>query len=207
MVHGLPRLRRVIGDWRSTDFNGQPLWMHALSTQLTQSAMHRGTTCKVHDEAYLLRRIAGETEPLVKEADALDDQLVAAAQQLIARLHWRDMEILVDRIFNRGGWERVGQLGETQADADLVVEQCITNERALVQVKSRADAAELEHYLARFASWPDCSRLFFICHSPTKALRQRAASLPAGAVVWFGETLARKAVEAGLFGWLVQQVR
>lgn len=47
--------------------------------------------------------------------------------------------------------------------------------------------------------------MIFACHSPSKALAKRASM--SGLDLWFGETLARKAVETGMFGWLVDRVR
>ena len=69
--------------------------------------------------------------------------MVAAAEQLIAGLHWADFETLVDVILARGGWHRVSALGGTMKDADLIVEQSVTQETALVQVKSAASQSLL----------------------------------------------------------------
>jgi hypothetical protein len=201
----LTRYRRTAIPWRCADVNGNDLGVRDLSTRLTQLAAFRGTLCNVRERDYLLRRINGETEPLADEALALQTQLIDIAERLVAALHWRDFEILVDRIFADSGWRRVGVLGETQADADLFVEQIATGERAFVQVKSRATPAMLHDYIDRFREYGDCSRMFFICHSPSSKLRQQV-SLP-DVEIWFAHIVARKAVRAGLFEWLVQRVR
>lgn len=136
---------------------------------------------------------------------ALQSQLINMAERLIADLHWRDFEILVDRIFADSGWRRVGVLGETQADVDLIVEQTATGERAFVQVKSRATPAVFQDYVDRFREYGDCDRMFFICHSPKGSLRQHAC--PPAVEMWFADTIARKAVRAGQYDWLVQRIR
>ncbi|HVY88320.1 MAG TPA: restriction endonuclease [Hyphomonadaceae bacterium] len=199
------RFRRTISPWRCNDANGEVLSLRNLSTRLTQTAAFRGTLCNVRERDYLLRRINGESEPLVEEALALQAQLTRTAERLVAALHWKDFEILVDRIFADSGWRRIGVLGETQADVDLIIEQTATGERAFVQVKSRATPVVLQDYIERFREYGDCDRMFFVCHSPAGKLRVH--SVPAGVEMWFAETVAQKAVRAGLFEWVVERVR
>jgi hypothetical protein len=203
--HEYRRHRRTRSQWRCTDVNGEALALRNFSTKLTQTAGFRGTLCNVRERDYLLRRINGEEEPRVVEAMALQCQLIDMAERLIADLHWRDFEILVDRIFADSGWRRVGVLGETQADVDLIVEQTATGERAFVQVKSRATPAIFQDYVNRLREYGDCDRMFFICHSPQGRLRQDAC--PPDVEMWFADTVARKAIRAGQYDWLVQRVR
>jgi hypothetical protein len=203
----LTRHRRAIGPWRCTDIAGHELKTAAFSTKLTQLAAFRGTLCKVKQLDYLVRRINGKAEPLVAEAVALQAQLVNVARRLVAALHWRDFEILVDRIFADSGWWRVGVLGGTQADVDLIIEQAATGERAFVQVKSRADSGVLDDYIRRFREYGGCDRMFFVCHSPNKALQKQHANPAPQVELWFSETVADKAVRAGLFDWLVDRLR
>lgn len=203
--HEYRRHRRTRSPWRCTDVNGETLALRNFSTKLTQTAGFRGTLCNVRERDYLLRRINGEEEPRVVEALALQCQLIDMTERLIADLHWRDFEILIDRIFADSGWRRVGVLGETQADVDLVVEQTATGERAFVQVKSKATPAVFQDYVDRFREYGDCSRMFFICHSPKGRLRQHPC--PPDVEMWLEDTVARKAIRAGLFEWVVQRVQ
>lgn len=199
------RHRRTRSPWRCTDVNGETLALRNFSTKLTQTVGFRGTLCNVRERDYLLRRINGEEEPRVLEALALQSQLIDMAERLIADLHWRDFEILVDRIFGDAGWRRVGVLGETQADVDLIVEQTVTGERAFVQVKSQATPAVFHDYVDRFREYGDCSRMFFICHSPKGRLHEQAC--PPDVEMWLADIIARKAIRAGQYDWLVQRVR
>lgn len=202
----MPRRRKTIGPWRNTDIEGKPLLIRDLSTRLTSIARYQGTLCGVdREEAYLLRKINAEAEPLAVEAEGLRAALHELAVRLIATLHWRDFEILVDLIFTASGWRRVGVLGETEADLDLLIEQIATGERAFVQVKSRATPETLERYVTLFRARTDMTRMFFVCHSPSPALRKKAP--PADVDLWFAEALADKAIRAGLFEWLVQRIR
>jgi hypothetical protein len=200
----LPRRRRTIGPWRSTSIEGAPLRLRDLSTTLTSTIAFRGTCCEIKAGDYLVRRINGVVEPLAEEADALRLQTVDLVKRLMAALHWRDFEIMVDLIFAASGWRRVGVLGETEADLDLLLQQSATGERAFVQVKSSATPEVLADYVIRFREHA-CERMFFVCHSPSKALSKMEGG--DGVELWFGDALAEQVMRAGLFDWLVQRVR
>jgi hypothetical protein len=202
----LPRQRKCVDGWRSTHRSGAPLFIRDLSARLTQVTRYQGTICDIANRAYLLRRINGDEEPLAAQAIILRQDLVLLAERLIEALHWKDFEILVDLIFSASGWRRVGVLGGNQADVDLVIEQIATGERAFVQVKSKADQAVLTDYIDRFRASGDCDRMFFVCHSPTGALRKTQEGAD-DIDIWTGRQLAEKVVRSGLFDWVVAQVR
>lgn len=201
----LPRQRIVIGGWRSGDTRGLPLRLKALSTRLTQVGAYRASVCAVRERDYLLRKLNGECEPVVAEAKAAQAAMSSIAERLIRSLHQNDFELLVDLIFAASGWRRVSVLGETQKDADILVEQIATEERAFVQVKSSANAAVLADYVSRYRSFGAVNRLVFACHTPTADLIQQRASTAPDIDLWFAETLAAKALRAGLFEWLIER--
>lgn len=201
----LPRRRGALGGWRCHDIAGAPLRTRDLNARLTCVAGFRGTICKVAEAKYLLDRINGKADPLQLEAENARQSLRALAARLIQRLHPKEFEILVDLVFHASGWRRVSALGETLKDLDLLIEQAATGERAFVQVKSRATPAVLRDYVERFAGYPDCSRMFFVCHSPSPA--QRLVTPPDGVELWFVETLADKALRSGLLDWLIERAR
>lgn len=64
----------------------------------------------------------------------------------------------------------------------------------------------LDDYVRRFKARGDCGRMFFVCHSPSPTL-SGGADKYAAVDLWLGETLADKALRAGLFDWLVERVR
>lgn len=198
------RVRRVVGRWRSTDVDDSPLTLDELSTRLTKVAAYRQTLCRVEAADYLLRRINNQPEPVVAEALAARDGLLDVAGRMIAGLHWKDFEVLVDLIFAQGGWRRVSAVGgSSQADSDLVLEQATTGERAMVQVKSSADRAVVADYADRFqhGSWDRC---FLVCHSPQGRLV--VPDMPRFHL-WQGATLADQAVRAGLLDWVITKSR
>jgi hypothetical protein len=126
--------------------------------------------------------------------------MIAACENLIAGLHWADFETLVDIILARGGWHRVSALGGAMKDADLIVEQAMTQETALVQVKSAASQSVLDDYIGRFEEAGKYARLIFVCHSPREAL---SAGDREDVIVWARSALAETAVRHRLVDWLI----
>ena len=198
------RFRRTICGWSRSSLAGEPLAVRSLSSSLTRVAGFRQTICAVEREAYLLRRIRGEEEPLLAEARKLSAEMEALAGKMIAALDWRDFEIMVDLLFARGGWQLQSALGEGEVDIDLLLDNPSTGETAWVQVKSSAAQATLDDYLDRFRRDGGSGHFFFVCHSPKGTL-----TLPTerGLHLWAGERLARTAIAAGLFDWLIERTR
>jgi hypothetical protein len=110
------------------------------------------------------------------------------------RPFWKDFETLIDLIFTRGGWQRVGALGGNQADVDLVLKQPISGETAWVQVKLRSSQAEFDDYLGRFERNGRFDRFFFIYHSATTPIRMRQQRQHH---LW--------SVDQGLLTWLLER--
>ena len=200
--HG-QRMRKVIGHWSKSDLQGHPLVITTLSTRLTRVRGYRQTICGVSAEGYLLDRINGRENPIVKQGEKARADLLVVAGEAIAHLDWADFETMVDLIFARSGYQRVSTLGGVQADVDLILEHPATAERSFVQVKSSADQSVLDDYLARFEA-SSLNRMFFVCHSPTGPLR---AERRGDVHVWTGVKLAERAVDSGLFGWLMDRMK
>ncbi len=198
---GPSRIRPMIGGWSKLDAKGEPLIVSQLSSKLTKVANFRGTICTVEDEPYLLRKIQAIDEPIVVEARALNDQMVAVAARMIKALHWADFETLVDLIFARSGWQRVTKVGTGLSDVDIILEQPTTNEQAFVQVKSKANQATFDDYLKRFEA-SGFQRFFFVCHSPTGSLKIPETD---NVHLLSGSSLALAAIKSGLFEWLVER--
>lgn len=196
------RFRKIVGSWCDSDAGGKTLDEPRLSTRLTKVAAYQQTICGVEAEDYAVRRINGEVEPVVAEARALHDKMTAVAAEMIAGLHWRDFEVLVDLIFSRNGWRRTSAVGGTQKDIDIAIEQPVTGERACVQVKSRASAAVLRDCATRFSGNTAYDRMFFVCHTAAGKL-----AVPEGENidVWTGGRLAEMALKSGLFDWLLER--
>jgi len=201
---GPRRYRRIIDGWHRKSLTGEPLTIRSLSSALTRVAGYRMTICTVEQEAYLLRRIRGEEELLIQEARKLRSDLEDVAGRMIAKLHWRDFENCVELIFSRGGWQRQSAIGDGEVDIDLLLDHPTTGETAWVQIKSSANQAVLNDYLDRFRRDGSCDRFYFVAHTSKGTLAlpdERPLQL------WTGTTLARHALAAGLFDWLIERTR
>lgn len=201
--HG-ERIRTTIGGWRNTDINGAPLRMDSLSTRLTQVSSYRRTICGVGAKDYLLRRINGTVEPLVRKSTKARRAMLDVMTEAIGALHWQDFETLVDAIFARSGWHRASAIGGRQAVVDLVLEQSITGEKAAIQVKLRAAQDKLKTFIERADAAGTYDRLFFACHKPAGKL-----TIPNGRDdihIWSGRHLAETALRAGLADWVLTKV-
>ena len=104
--------------------------MNELSGALTRTASYPGSICSVDDKAkdYLLRKINDEIDPLAEQAGRLENQLIDLASQMIARLHPRDFELLVDLLFARCRWQRISAVGDGEMDIDLLLTQLMIAE-------------------------------------------------------------------------------
>jgi hypothetical protein len=202
-VEGGVRYRRTIGSWCNTDIHGEPLRQSDLSTRLTQVAAYRQTLCSVGEGDYAIRRINAVIDPLIARAHAAQDEMTAVTAELIAGLHWKDFEVLVDLIFARTGWQRVSELGGPQKDTDLILEQPATGERAFVQVKSKANAATFQASRAAYNDDGSYNRMFFVCHSPVGTI----PSTDDPAInYWAGPTLAELTANTGLTNWVLKHI-
>ena len=74
-------------------------------------------------------------------------------------------EILVEMIFARSGWRRVGSVGKAKRDTDISLEIPLTGERACVQVKTSAAPQDLVNWIKFKEETSAYSRMFFVYHT------------------------------------------
>lgn len=200
------KVRNVIGQWRDTDINGNPLIKGHLSGKLLAVQMFQGTICSVKEREYLLHKINGTLEPHVAQAETALEELIAALIPIIKNLHPKDLETLTDLIFRQAGWQRTGVAGEVEKDIDLDLMSPITQERIAIQVKSKASASVYCSYQAKFADMSGFSRFYFVTHSPDASLKEISSEVGDGSFVFWGaEQLAQQAARNGLIGWLIDR--
>ena len=192
--------REVAGGWKSADIKGEPLTKDRLSGALTKLAAYRGTSCDVDVADYAVRRINGKKLPEVEVAIKALNELTAATVGLMKLLGDRDFELLVDLVFSASGWRRQGVVGKTQKTLDLDLVLPSTNERALVQVKSKTTPLELAEYISKFEGHGPYDRMFYIFHSGKAETDDERVS------VIGPDKLAVMVVDAGLTEWLIRKV-
>ena len=65
---------------------------------------------RVAEAAYCLRMINAEVDPDRAALNAARHAVMQGLSKALARLHWRDFELLVELILARSGWQRVSAL-------------------------------------------------------------------------------------------------
>ena len=196
------RYRRMIGGWHKTDIRGRELHRVDLAGFLTMKSGFQGTICNLRPSefSYLMRMIKAEELPEAIAARQAKATMEQAVSGLINHLEPDDFELLVDLIFSRGGWQRVGEVGGTQKTTDLELIQPLTGERAAVQVKSSTNQTQLQEYIDSFAGM-GADRYFYVYHSSRQKLDVGDSSIR---LVGPAE-LAQYAVDLGLTDWLLRK--
>ena len=193
-------LRHVDGGWRSEDASGKALTKDRLSGKLTKLAGYKGTSCTVHDSLYAIRRINGEKSPEYERAEKAFESVRTAIRGLIGLLDPYDFETLVDLVFAKSGWTRLGPVGRTEKTIDIDLCLPTTGEKAFVQVKSATSSSEIAKYVAALDEMKDYKRMFFVFHTG------EAESNDERVRIIGPDRLADMVLEAGLVTWLFGKV-
>ncbi|MEO0637832.1 MAG: restriction endonuclease [Pseudomonadota bacterium] len=196
------RMRCCTISWSDRSLGGEELRINTLSGQLTKTAAYRQSICNVEASNYLIARLRDELLPAVADAKLIEQDYARALEPVIALLTWQDFEAFVELVFAASGWRRLSVVGGTQEMVDIELIQPTTGERALVQVKSSTDQAQLDSYVARFALRTE-DRMFYAYHTSAASL----ASTNDNITLLDRSRLAKMAVYAGLGGWLINKAR
>lgn len=197
------KTRPVIGKWSDKDVNGKILSADAISGKLLKTQGFRGTICTVPEEQYTLSKINGEQlEEVVAVENAMSD-LKATLSKLIEHLQWKDFETLIDLIFRQAGWQRVGATGKTQKTLDLDLFAPVTNERAIVQIKSQSTVKEFEFYQDEFAKMTGYDKFFYIVHSPKTDLQKMQNE--SETKLYLLDKVTELSISSGLVEWIIKK--
>lgn len=194
------KTRPIVGGWRSTNINGDPLTKSRLSGYLLSVEGYRGAICNVTAADYLIRKINGETSDEERAVAAARVEMQAAIEKIIDHLHWKDFELLIDLIFRAACWQRVSETGGPQKTVDMVLTSPILGESYTVQVKSRAGRDEFEQYVEQTRSMNQFTRHYFVVHKPqglTKDMETDSHKL------WLQTEIADLVVRYGLVDWII----
>ena len=89
---------------------------------------------------------------------------------------------------------------------DIELEDPITGDRRLVQVKSQSSMKELREYAEGFPSG-QFERLYFVVHSPDKSLEKYDETEFEEVELILPPRLATMVVDCGLVNWVLERVR
>lgn len=195
--------RKVIGRWRCDDINGNTLFTQALSGRFTKVQGFRGTICNVQEADYLLHKINNTSSNELKLVEKNIAELKKSLIDLIKKLNPKDFEIFVDLIFRASGWSRVGLLGKTIKDIDIELLAPVTNERAVVQIKSQSDKEKYENFKKRLIDFKEYDKIFFVTHSPDKKFEEYIKHNSDDIIIYDANRLSELSINAGLIEWLI----
>jgi hypothetical protein len=200
--------RTVVGGWSSFDANGVRLGKYNLPGYITKVTAYRATVCRVEGSDRLVDRINGVDPSDVAMVVDAQTKLIEGLVPLIQRLNPPTFETLVEMMFSRAGWRRIGYIGKAQADKDVDLEMPLTRERAVVQVKAKTKQLDLDDYIERKKGMLGYDRLFFVYHTAESPL-----VVPDGSegeadevTVMDATGVAQRVVESGLVDWVLTQV-
>ena len=199
------RIRKVLGNWLSTDKNGRDLRIENLDGRLTKVQGFRGTICSLDDDIrdYLVQKINGKVAPEVKKAKEALQHLKSDIAELIKGLWWKDFEILVDLVFARSGWQRISVVGKTEKNIDLDIYSPTTRKRAFVQIKSATTPSEIKEYIEIYKGYEEFHEMYFVFHSSSDLSEEIKNT--ENVHLWGTEQVANLVVNTGLVEWLINK--
>ncbi len=165
----------------------------------------RGTICDVKEKEYLLHKINNTQSVELETVELNLSSLKTSLEKLIKRLNPKDFEVFVDLIFRSSGWSRIGTLGKTTKDIDIELLTPITNERAVVQIKSQSNLKTFKEYKNRLAGFvQDYEKIFFVTHSPSKDLADYIEKNQDEEIIFYdSRRISELCINAGLIEWLI----
>jgi len=206
--------RKTVNGWKDVDVEGSSLEILGLNGNLTQVQRYQGTICTIQEQKYLLRRINCEQSEEQKNIESNLMEIKLNLAKLIKKLNPKDFEIFVDLVFRNAGWSRLGQMGKSIKNVDIQLTSPVTNEIAVVQVKSKCNRAKLIDVMDTFQQLGQSyNRYFIVYHSPNKNVEKYLA-VESTIEMMFEENiqivdaakLSELAVNSGLIDWLVSVV-
>lgn len=197
------RFKRTIDGWHCKALTGELLRMSELSGKLTRTSGYQRTICNIDADAfnYLLRKIQGAPNPDVEMALAAKNDLICRVSNIIRDLSWQDFEVFVDLVFTNEGGQRISKLGGNQKTVDMELQIPLTQQRAIVQIKSSTNQKVFEKYVTEFKLM-NVDWFFYVYHSSRAPLKNNHSNV----ILFDVEKLADLAIRAGLIDWLAKMV-
>lgn len=196
--------RKTITGWTDEDINKNTLFIQYLSGRLTKVQGFRGAICDVKEKEYLLHKINNTQSIELVNVEKDLKSLKSNLELLIKKLNPKDFEVFVDLLFRAASWSRIGVLGKSIKTIDIELLAPVTNERAIVQVKSESNLSIFEDYKKRLESMDEYDKYFFVTHTPTKDLQELINRNNENNIqIWDSKKLAELSINAGLIEWII----
>lgn len=196
--------RKTLSNWSDKDSHGKVLFIQFLSGRLTKVQGFRGTICDVKEKDYLLHKINNTQSKELNKVETDLQSLKVSLEALIKKLNHKDFEVFIDLIFRSAGWSRFGHLGNTIKTIDIELLAPVTNERAVIQIKSQSNLAVFNEYKSRFLNMNEYDKYFFVTHTPSIELQTYIDSGDETEIqLYDSKKLSELCINSGLIEWLV----
>lgn len=198
------KTRPVNGHWSDKNIKGESLNLGNLSGKLTQVQAFRGTICTVSEKEYLLAKINCEQSRELVEVEEAKQNLKQKLVKLVEHLTWKDFELLIDLVFRQSGWRRMRQLAKGMKTIDIELAAAVTGEKAVVQIKHKANLADFQKYLRESKNFDGVAHNYFIVSQPSEDLK--SFKNETDVKIFFGPEIADLVLEAGLTDWIITRL-
>lgn len=197
------RKKKILYGWSNKSQTGEELLINSLSGHLTKVAAYRQTICDIKELPfdYLIRKLNNEELPEIIVANSARTSLQQATEKLLKLLTWQDFELFIDLLFSQSGWRKVSKIGGVQKTIDLELIHPLTNERAIVQVKSKTNQNQLEDYIDRLSAY-STDKVYYAYHSSDNFLETKESEI----ILLGCSQLADSAIKVGMVDWLIEKV-
>lgn len=188
--------------WLSKDLKGNQLLISGLNGGITKTLSYQGTICDF-SEVYaklLINRILCIPNPRRVETEKAYNDLIERSKPLIQAFTPKDFELLVELIISRAGLKRMGVAGKNEETIDLVLNNPITDERWIVQVKSDTNQNEFEKYLKAYIEISqnvEKCRMIYAFHTG------KVKNADKNVLLWDINKLSKLVVDNGLVDWVL----
>jgi len=198
------KTRPTVGKWSDKDIFNSILFTSNLSGKLLKTHGYQGTICNISEKDYVLTKLKGEERIEVVEVKEALKNLTQKLSSLIPHLQWQDFEILIDLIFRQMGWQRVSVLGKELKTLDIELFSPVTEERAVVQIKTGANLSSFKSYVEQFSTMKDYDKFFYIASSPADDLRNYKNDSEK-IKLYLTEDVAKLTISSGLINWVIKK--
>lgn len=194
--------KTMLFGWGNKDKNGNPLLISGLNGGITKTLSYQSTICDF-SEVYaklLINRILCIPNSHRVETEKAYNDLVEKSKFLIQAFTPKDFELLVELIISRAGLKRVGVAGKNEETIDLVLDNPITHERWIVQVKSDTNQKQFESYLEKHKEISQnvgkC-KMIYVFHTG------KVENATDDVLLWDINKLSKLVVDNGLVDWVL----
>lgn len=197
--------RVVDGKWDCKNESGEILDLEKVPGKISMLQRYSGTCCTVHEIESLKRLLNGLQSDQYKKIDDARKKLISVVQEGIKVLHPKEFELMVELIFRQSGWRRISILGESIKDIDLELEDPITHDKYMVQVKSVSDQKEFDKYATKYEQlYKDKFRKFYYVVHDIKGPQLKTNN--DNIEIIRSNKLAEMVVSLGLLDWLTNKI-